>query len=545
MSDSCFFAQEAKSKRSGVTFDWKKELRQREERVEDEADLEHDIRIEVQVDGESPHSQVREQTPRFSACFVPDRTPCASGKNSRSTARSARSDCEPWTRDKRKAIQSLSRSRSVAPAPDGGWGWVVVFASFCICMIADGISFSFGFIFLALSRHFNQSKGKTALVGSLFLSIPLLLGPFASALTAKYGCRKITILSGLISSFGFILGHFATSIEHLFVAFSIAGAGLALSYVTSIVIVAYYFEKRRSLATGLAVCGTGVGTFTFAPLTIYLLAEYSWRGTLLIMAAFFLNFLVFGSLMRDLPEEYLDTDASESSSAHEAEEGMNTPANGGTASQAVGDAAAQSLMPAVVAGPRASSSLVSIPTFLSRRESLANDPEVMNELTRRKGGVLSTLIQKYPHITSLLGRNERSVTNRVAGRPVGTVTVLSAAVEIEVTPPEASSATQWSSKARLPAPKAENAACDAVKSPIKAVRQRRSIVNPVSHRLTSLVPFEQGCQARRLQRGSVTYRSAMLNLRRHRLRSSSCPDIVTVSGSSTDSVSPALFPASP
>lgn len=457
--------------------------------------------------------------------------------------RDKQSPSTPSSRDKRKPAKGLTRSRSVAPAPDGGWGWVVVFASFCICMIADGISFSFGFIFLALSRHFNESKSKTALVGSLFLSIPLLLGPFASALTAKYGCRQITILSGLISCLGFVLGHFATSIEQLFVAFSIAGAGLALSYVTSIVIVAYYFEKRRSLATGLAVCGTGVGTFTFAPLTIYLLGEYSWRGTLLIMAAFFLNFLVLGSLMRDLPDQYFDPDASDSSSDHEADEGGSLSVNVGH--NAVSDGAAQSLLTSTgTLVPRASSSLVNIPTFLTRRESLANDPEVMNELTRRKGGVLSNLIQKYPHITSLLGRSDRSVTSRVACRPLGTMSALSAAVEIEVTPPTAQSSTTAQSMPRTlilsKAVDEENAVT--IKSPIKAVRQRRSIVNPVNHRLSSLVPtIEYGSQARRVQRGSVTYRSAMLNLRRHRLRSSSCPDIVTVSGSSSDSVSPALF----
>ncbi|EEC11812.1 monocarboxylate transporter, putative, partial [Ixodes scapularis] len=183
--------------------------------------------------------------------------------------------------------------------PDGGWGWVVVFASFMINMIADGVAMSFGLLFVDLIEYFDEGKGKTAWVGSLFLSMPLLTGPIASSLTDRYGCRRVCIVGALMAAGGFVASYFSTSLEFLFLTFSVSGFGLALCYVASIVIVAYYFERRRSLATGLAVCGTGIGTFVFAPLTIYLLETFAWRGTLLILAGFFLNMVIFGLLMRD------------------------------------------------------------------------------------------------------------------------------------------------------------------------------------------------------------------------------------------------------
>ena len=40
----------------------------------------------------------------------------------------------------------------------------------------------------------------------------------------------------------------------------IAGFGLSLCYVAAIIIVAYYFDRKRSFATGVSVCGSGVGT---------------------------------------------------------------------------------------------------------------------------------------------------------------------------------------------------------------------------------------------------------------------------------------------
>lgn len=126
----------------------------------------------------------------------------------------------------------------------------MVFASFMVNLICDGVSLSFGLIFVELIDYFEESKSKTAWVGSLFLSMPLLTGPIASALTDRFGCRRIAIVGAIFSSSGFVLGYFSYSLEHLFIAFGISGFGLALCYVTSIVIVAYYFEKRRSLATG-------------------------------------------------------------------------------------------------------------------------------------------------------------------------------------------------------------------------------------------------------------------------------------------------------
>jgi hypothetical protein len=62
-----------------------------------------------------------------------------------------------------------------------------------------------------------------------------------------------------------------------------------------------YFEKKRSLATGIAVCGSGLGTFVFAPLTEYLIVEYGWRGAMLIIAGLVLNCSILGALFRPVP----------------------------------------------------------------------------------------------------------------------------------------------------------------------------------------------------------------------------------------------------
>ena len=71
-------------------------------------------------------------------------------------------------------------------------------------------------------------------------------------------------------------------------------------YCPASVVVTMYFEGRRGLATGIAVCGAGFGTFLFAPLSTYLIEHYTWRGTLLIYAGIILNCVVCGMLFRPL-----------------------------------------------------------------------------------------------------------------------------------------------------------------------------------------------------------------------------------------------------
>lgn len=195
---------------------------------------------------------------------------------------------------------AIDSDQTKSRIPDGGWGWIVVLSSLIVSMIADGISFSFGLLYIEFLQEFGASKSVTSWIGSLFVSVPLLTGPIMSALVDRYGCRSMTIVGGIISAIGFILSSFGKSIVFMYLTFGvIAGAGLGLCYVTAVVSVAYWFDKRRSLATGLGACGTGIGTFLYAPMTQYWLSEYGWRGTVLLLSGTFLNIIVCGAVMRD------------------------------------------------------------------------------------------------------------------------------------------------------------------------------------------------------------------------------------------------------
>ncbi|XP_060801489.1 monocarboxylate transporter 13 isoform X2 [Amyelois transitella] len=191
---------------------------------------------------------------------------------------------------------------ALPPPPDGGYGWVVVFASFMCNLVVDGIAYTFGIFLPELVVYFGAGKGTVAWVGSLLSGVYLAAGPIVSALCNKFGCRAVCIAGSIIATVAFVLSSYSKSVTMMMITYGLLGGiGFGMIYLPSVVAVGYYFETRRSLATGIAVCGSGVGTFTFAPLASYLLEQFgSWQGANLLLAGLILNCVIFGALMRPL-----------------------------------------------------------------------------------------------------------------------------------------------------------------------------------------------------------------------------------------------------
>lgn len=188
--------------------------------------------------------------------------------------------------------------------PDGGWGWVVVFCSFMIHVIADGVTYTFGIFYMEFLRHFGESKGATSWVASIMVGTTFCVGPFASGLTNQFGCRTVTIIGSLLASFGLIISTLAPNITFLYFSIGLCtGTGFGLMYLPAIVCVTCYFEKKRAFATGIAVCGSGIGTFVLAPITEWMVSVLGWQGAMLITAGFVLNCCVFGALFRPLEKK--------------------------------------------------------------------------------------------------------------------------------------------------------------------------------------------------------------------------------------------------
>ncbi|KAG5683471.1 hypothetical protein PVAND_012749 [Polypedilum vanderplanki] len=200
----------------------------------------------------------------------------------------------------KKQDDSLDQ-RSKHPDIDGGWGWWVVFASFAIHIVTDGVTYTLGIFYVEWLDYFNSGKAETSWIASILVGVTLCSGPISSGFVNKYGCRAVTIAGTIIAGVCLILSVFAKNVFTLYITIGFGcGFGFGMIYLPAIVSVTMYFERLRSLATGIAVCGSGFGTVVFAPLTQVLISEYKWQGCLLVIAGITFFCAIFGYMFKPL-----------------------------------------------------------------------------------------------------------------------------------------------------------------------------------------------------------------------------------------------------
>ncbi|CAF1233268.1 unnamed protein product [Rotaria sordida] len=202
---------------------------------------------------------------------------------------------------KSKELEDDDEYDYIKVPPDGGFGWVVLIACFVINMIIDGFLYAFGAISDDLKQHFVCQEWAVSLVISIACSCYSLSAPLASALCNKWGCRSITMIGGIIAGLSVAASVYAPSIRIMWLLFDfIGGIGMGLVYLPSIVMVGYYFEKKRAIATGIVTAGTGIGSIIFGPFSRFLFDKLGWKYGLLVLACILSGCTLCAAFMRPL-----------------------------------------------------------------------------------------------------------------------------------------------------------------------------------------------------------------------------------------------------
>ncbi|XP_022078015.2 monocarboxylate transporter 12-B-like [Acanthochromis polyacanthus] len=188
-----------------------------------------------------------------------------------------------------------------ASPPDGGWGWIIVFCCFMVTVCTRAVTRCFSIFFVEFQAHFGTDNSATSWIHSLVDCTTMLCAPLGSLLMNHWSCRAAVILGGLLASCGLLISSFSRSLELLYFSMGVlTGLGFALCYTPAIAQVGYYFQRRKALAYGVAMSGSGIGTFVLAPVVQQLIELYSWRGALLVLSAIVANLCVCGALLRPI-----------------------------------------------------------------------------------------------------------------------------------------------------------------------------------------------------------------------------------------------------
>ncbi|KAJ3215111.1 hypothetical protein HDU67_000815 [Dinochytrium kinnereticum] len=185
-------------------------------------------------------------------------------------------------------IESSEVGGFLSEPPDGGWeAWLVVFGSFVVHFIVLGIMYSFGVYASYFIKEGLGSPSTVSLVGSFGAAVLPALGMLSGRLAEKFGFQRMIIIGASIISIGLILGSFCTQIWQLFITQGLlTGIGSSLAYFPAVSAPSQWFLKKRGLATGIAVSGSGIGGLVLTLATQRMLESLGFAWTLRVTGIF-------------------------------------------------------------------------------------------------------------------------------------------------------------------------------------------------------------------------------------------------------------------
>lgn len=187
------------------------------------------------------------------------------------------------TRPGRYVERMPSGDRSSYRGLDSRQSWVMALAAALSMFTVFGVGYSFGVFFESITEDFNAGSGATAIVFGVTISLSFALAPYTGGLADRVGPRPVALIGAAALAAGLLTTTLVSHIALAYLAYGI-GVGVAIScgYVPMVAVVSGWFERRRSLAMGVAVAGIGLGTLVAAPVSALLIDETSWRTAYVI-----------------------------------------------------------------------------------------------------------------------------------------------------------------------------------------------------------------------------------------------------------------------
>ena len=168
---------------------------------------------------------------------------------------------------------------------EGRQAWFVVVAAFTSMFVVFGVAYSFGAFFEPMAREFRTGQGVTSVLFAVTAFCYFSLGAVSGAVADRIGPRRVVLAGALAMAAGLALTALTPAFWIGCVTYGLGvGLGAACGYVPMVAAVGGWFERRRSLAIGIAVSGIGAGTLLVPPLAALLIERAGWRRAYLAMA---------------------------------------------------------------------------------------------------------------------------------------------------------------------------------------------------------------------------------------------------------------------
>ena len=202
---------------------------------------------------------------------------------------------------------SLLNPRKIDGSSRLYYGWIIVAVALISMGFWFGIRSSFSVFYVALLEEFPWNRGSSAAVLSMALLTYTILAPVVGGLIDRFGPRRVVLPGILMLALGLVLCSTVDTLTQFFLLYGVVmGSGITcIGIVTYSAILAHWFEKKRGLASGIAVSGMGLGTFFLVPVSQSFISMWGWRMAFILTGALVLAVLLPANalFLRHKPED--------------------------------------------------------------------------------------------------------------------------------------------------------------------------------------------------------------------------------------------------
>lgn len=173
--------------------------------------------------------------------------------------------------------------------PDGGTrAWLVVLG----CFMFAATCMAYGLVWGVLQDYYHTymfpetSLSILSLPGGVQNFLMNCTAYLSGGLGDRYGYKRLLILSTVLTYLCLLASAFSTKLYHVFLFQGIfLGFSQGLGMPLYMSLPSQWFLEKRGVATGLAVCGSGIGGGVFSLIVRKLLSTVGFRKTMLIYSS--------------------------------------------------------------------------------------------------------------------------------------------------------------------------------------------------------------------------------------------------------------------
>lgn len=184
------------------------------------------------------------------------------------------------------------------------YAWIVAGVTFVTLLAAAGTRATPGVLIVPLQHEFGWNRAQISVAVSINLVLFGLIGPFAAAVMARFGIRRVVLGALLTIAVGVGLTTVMTNLVELYLLWGVVvgvGAGCMAS-VLAAVVANRWFVTRRGLVVGVLTAAGATGQLIFLPVLASEAVSAGWRlASLTVAGALLLAVPLVFLFLRDNP----------------------------------------------------------------------------------------------------------------------------------------------------------------------------------------------------------------------------------------------------